>query len=197
MKQLSIEEKAKRYDEALEKANNTIEVNQAISDIVECVESLFPELAESEGERIRKYIVEAVELHKDFTQGRKERIYAWLEKQKERNTNTHLPSFDEAQGTPIVKQGEQNPWSEEDEQYLLVCKNALAKYQTTDKWDAHIIFHWLENKLKSLRPQNRWKPSEEQLYALRSVVTKLKHSDNKCQETIEDLYYDLEKLKEK
>ena len=117
---------------------------------------------------------------------------------------------------------EQKPstWSEEDEQYLLVCKNALAKYQTTDKWDACIISHWLENKrkslkervqpqpkqewseededvinhllaicagakryrqfagclqeditkyqtwLKSLRPQNHWKPSEEQMGAL-------------------------------
>ena len=45
---------------------------------------------------------------------------------------------------------EKNPaWSEEDEQYLLVCKNALAKYQTTDKWDARIISRWLENKLKA------------------------------------------------
>ena len=39
-------------------------------------------------------------------------------------------------------------WSEDDEQYLLVCKNALEKYQTTDKWDANIIFHWLKNKIK-------------------------------------------------
>ena len=45
-----------------------------------------------------------------------------------------------------------------------------------------------------IRPQNQWKPSEEQLIALRSVVTELKHSDNKHQETIEDLYNDLKKL---
>ena len=43
-------------------------------------------------------------------------------------------------------------WSEEDEQYLLVCKNALSKYQVSDKWDAGIISRWLENKLKPLRP---------------------------------------------
>ena len=58
MKELSIEEKAKRYDEAMEKAKNTIEVNQAIPDIVECVESLFPELTESGEEEIRKEITE-------------------------------------------------------------------------------------------------------------------------------------------
>jgi len=43
-------------------------------------------------------------------------------------------------------------WSEEDEQYLLVCKNALNKYQRSDNWDASIISNWLENRLKSLRP---------------------------------------------
>ena len=56
-------------------------------------------------------------------------------------------------------------WSEEDEQYLLVCKNALAKYQITNKWDAGIISRWLENKLKSLKervqPQQKPTWSEE------------------------------------
>lgn len=50
--------------------------------------------------------------------------------------------------------------------------------------------------LKSLKERYTWKPSDEQIYALRSVVTELKHSDNKYQETIEDLYQDLKKLRE-
>lgn len=41
-------------------------------------------------------------------------------------------------------------WSKDDEQYLLVCKNALAKYQVSDKWDANIIYNWLKNKLQKL-----------------------------------------------
>lgn len=61
-------------------------------------------------------------------------------------------------------------WSEEDEQFLLVCKNALAKYQVSDKWDANIISRWLENKLKSLKPQNRWKPSAEQIDAIGMAI---------------------------
>lgn len=48
--------------------------------------------------------------------------------------------------------------------------------------------------LKSLRPQSQWKPSSGQIFALRAVVNELKRSDNKYQETIEDLYNDLEKL---
>lgn len=39
-------------------------------------------------------------------------------------------------------------WSQDDEQYLLVCKNALQKYESTDKWDANIIYNWLKNKLQ-------------------------------------------------
>ena len=65
---------------------------------------------------------------------------------------------------------EQKPWSEEDDQYPLVCKNALAKYQVSDKWDAIIISRWLEDKLKSLRPQNTWKPSDEQMDALHDAA---------------------------
>ena len=75
----------KAYKEALERAKQ-IEDNPYTAhwDVMkETVEYVFPELRESENERIRKDIVEAVELHKDFTQGRKEHIYAWLKKQGE------------------------------------------------------------------------------------------------------------------
>ena len=84
----TIEEKARRYDEALERAKNTIEVNQAIPDIVECVESLFPELSESEDEKIRKALIEHVKgIYKDpcTEEISKERdmFLAWLEKHGE------------------------------------------------------------------------------------------------------------------
>ena len=49
----------------------------------EVAEQYFPELAESEDEKVRKAIIQAVELHKDFTQAKKEKNYAWLEKQGE------------------------------------------------------------------------------------------------------------------
>ena len=94
-----------------------------------------------------------------------------------------------------IKVLEQNTtdWSKEDEQYLLVCKNALAKYQITDKWDACIISQWLENKLKSLRPQNRWKPSDEQMNTLEYYMYTL--ICNKRKEILFGLYTDLKKLK--
>ena len=48
---------------------------------------------------------------------------------------------------PVTKTGDKE-WSKQDELFLLVCKNALAKYQTTDQWDSNIISQWLEEKLK-------------------------------------------------
>lgn len=47
-------------------------------------EYIDPDLKESEDEKIRKDIVAAVETYGDFTQGRKEEIYAWLKNQGER-----------------------------------------------------------------------------------------------------------------
>ena len=56
-------------------------------------------------------------------------------------------------------------WNRDDEQYLQVTKNALAKYQVSDQWDANIISRWLENKVKSniLQPQQEWSDDDERL----------------------------------
>lgn len=87
----------------------------------------------------------------------------------------------------IEQQKEQKPaeWSEEDEQYLLVCKNALNKYQRSDHWDANIISKWLENWLKSLRPS--WKPSEEQIEALENSTALTEEQGAALYSLIQDL----------
>ena len=87
MKELSIEEKAKAYDRALEiaKAWCKIDNNDLSNDDLE---TIFPELKESEEERIRKEIIEYIKTgtyHKDWL--------AWLEKQSDK----HLINFDEAE----------------------------------------------------------------------------------------------------
>lgn len=83
-------------------------------------------------------------------------------------------------------------WSEEDDQYLLVCKNALAKYQASDKWDAKIISRWLENKLKA--PQKQWKPSEKQMKALHDLNLTGNISYTGQRQVLIELYNDLKKL---
>ena len=83
-------EKAKAYDEALKRAKEAAEKGMVSHNFVS---DIFPELNESEDEKIMKDIVEAVELHKDFTQERKEHIYAWLEKQDEKTSDKAEPKF--------------------------------------------------------------------------------------------------------
>jgi len=97
-KVMSYEEK---YKDALEKARAFYETKSPDCLILE---SIFPELAESEDERIRKAIVELIKynggclqlLDKPFGDVPMNAMLAWLE-----------------------KQGEQKPaWSEEDEQFF-------------------------------------------------------------------------------
>ena len=88
MKELSIVEKAKRYDEALTKARNI--VNSINVGLIgkDSFEAVFPELRESNDERIRKAIVKMIS---DIDGGSpfekygiiKKEALAWLEKQGE------------------------------------------------------------------------------------------------------------------
>lgn len=74
---MTIEEKAKRYDEALEKAKTLKEISTN-TEVVGYMDELFPELKESEDERTRKEILDYI----DKATGCK-RWVAWLEKQGE------------------------------------------------------------------------------------------------------------------
>lgn len=86
----TIEEKAKAYDEALERAEHVKLTNT--KEIVAAAEYIFPELSESEDERIRKWIVAEIK-HQYLVDGKK--IYceeakdalAYLKKQKEQNSD--------------------------------------------------------------------------------------------------------------
>ena len=87
---MNIEEKAKAYDEALEKARIYRDNAKAVEEYssVARYENIFPELRESEDERIRKRIVLLVE---QFAQGlNKGPMLAYLEKQKEQKPDIEL-----------------------------------------------------------------------------------------------------------
>ena len=89
----SIEEKAKRYDKAIEKAKiwqaHLYDVSD--KDYADELNYIFPELKESEDERIRKVLIGWINLEPStsfndtFDGFSKEQILAWLEKQG--NTN--------------------------------------------------------------------------------------------------------------
>lgn len=91
MKELSTEEKAKRYEEAIEKLHEIITMNNKPVNPKEIGEYLFPELKESEDERIRKQIISFL---KEFEHDHYRSLdfsswIAWLEKQGEQNLHVN------------------------------------------------------------------------------------------------------------
>ena len=150
MKELSIEEKAKAYDEAIEKFEvilNLSTVKESGTIFADDVRKIFPALAESEDEKIRKrlisYFKSQVEANKD---GNTEVLctynkwIAYLEKQGEhanfrnkiqigdkvtRNTDGVLVNLSQLEriAKKDKKQGEQKPYGLRDE-----CKDCQCNY---------------------------------------------------------------------
>ena len=87
MKELTIEEKAKAYDEALERAkaiNNEKDVDVE-SGTTTC-EYIFPELKESEDEKIKKEIISILRnTYWTSNRNRFNELVAWLEKQRDKD----------------------------------------------------------------------------------------------------------------
>ena len=78
----------KKYKDALEKAKSMIDDLRKGEDIlaVSNLESMFPELKESEEERIRKEIIRVLKGEISFTSEKEnEKFIAWLEKQGDKN----------------------------------------------------------------------------------------------------------------
>jgi len=164
----TIEEKAQAYDEALARAKKLCEY-PTTQPFVSTLEEIFPELAESNDEKIRKALIG--ELNTYFDKDTKidgfsiERIIAWLEDQGQhykfrngiqigdkvtRNDAGVLVNLSQLKrvAKPNEKQAEQKPaWSEEDERMFNSCCAAVAAadyYTLDDKQD-------IEDWLKSIR----------------------------------------------
>lgn len=178
MKELTIEQKSQRYDEALGRAK---EMRTTLSDKA-ISEYIFPELKENEDERIRKAIV------KYFT------------------SSITNPDY-EIYGIPfkkvlswLEKQGEQKlAWSEEDEMFVhglirgLTAKRDIHGHTTfsSDCIDITETINWLKSLKDRVQPRNQWKPSKEQMKALWNV-----YQGGKEQAELATLYNDLKKLRE-
>ena len=91
---------------------------------------------------------------------------------------------------------EQKPaWSEEDEKFINEIEESLLAYKLIVMDNDKELANYIEkeiNLLKSLRPQNTWKPSEEQMDALR-YVTNFDYGGYKS--ILVSLYEQLKKLK--
>ena len=83
MKELSIEEKARRYDEAIKRAKELLEIGVKDTRDKRVVLSFFPELKESEDEKMRKSIIYALRNGGFYDNDKTDEAIAWLEKQGE------------------------------------------------------------------------------------------------------------------
>lgn len=98
MKELSIEQKARAYDEALEKAKRLY----GEGTITECLCHIFPELKESRDEKIRKLLIRLFtsNTNEKFDDVSTQDILAWLEKQKQDDLTNYKKTssnYDEAE----------------------------------------------------------------------------------------------------
>ena len=136
-------EKAKAYDEALERAKAMIDDLRKGEDIlaVSDLEAMFPELRESEDERIRKELINFILYKaKGVSEEQEHSWVTYLEKQKEQKpTNSEKPK----------------EWSEEDDALLKEIVSFFKDGTVKLQHDLDLYAGFLQNKFKSLRPQPR------------------------------------------
>ena len=176
-------EKAKKYDEALKRARQALDKIQPENrGVIKLIKDAFPELKESEDERIRKDIIHYIlyETKGTISEDTEHTWVKWLEKEKEQKP---VPiSCSHGNGT-------QAEWSEEDEDFI----NMLIlhfNYLIDKGGDSVETYKSYIKKLKSLRPS--WKPSEEQMNGLAHAIN-LDVYDAK-RYGLDSLYNDLKKL---
>ena len=168
MKELTIEEKAQAYDEAIKRAKELLEIGLKDTRGKRVVLSFFPELKESEDERIREELIELIGCMHD-ADSRKGAWLAWLEKQKSveeivAKCKTSWYNKGKIQGQieglsdeekywqgwhdALKEQGEQKPakWSEEDEMIVLSIEQIMnrASFLSTPK-QMNEIRTWLKS----------------------------------------------------
>ena len=221
----TIEEKAKAYDEARERAKQV--KLTGMKENVAAAEYIFPELAESEDEKVRKKLIGIFTNQSlcDVYNLKSEDVLAYLEKQKEQKpaewseedwklldeVREHIIDFigDKPDLTPnkiyegfldlidrlkFAKPKPKQEWSEEDEKMLNgIIGRGCSQIPFTEPGLRGEQIDWLKNKLKYLRPQPHWKPSEEQMKALYETWY-ICSVDAKNRDILESLYEQLKKL---
>jgi len=118
------EEKAKAYDEALEKARQLC-LYPTTKPFINDLQDLFPELKESEDERIRKELIEFTKTRGGF----KQEWITWLEKQGE--TSTILSNSSNI-GNVTLSEEEQNRFAK---CVLTSCASSFIDYLDAHKYE--------------------------------------------------------------
>ena len=189
----------KAYKEALELMKDCIPDGNGFVNIRPC--DIFPELAESEDERIRKRIIHA--LHGDVLDMEEtKKAIAWLEKQGEQkqSSDAYLKGYDDGLRVNLEMQGEQkSAWSEVDKDFMYDTLSNLTELKGTfgeEYCNIGKCIEWLKSLKDRVQPQTTWKPSDEQMDALRQMLQDGEYPSLGDRMVLTELYGDLKKLKE-
>ena len=216
------EEKARAYDEAIERAKESYKV--CGHDFDAELEYIFPELCESEDEGIRKELVNLVKSYGPVNAEPEKYslMLAWLEKQKPAEWSEEdkelledaihvVKTRDNAYGQETSKTQDwlkslrpqkkcgYNPYKAVVESIAEMCRHYdKASHSALRDFYDNVKVKCKEAKEYDAKyPQKQWKPSEEQMKALklaRSFVTDDFSDNPTLSDVLKSLYNDLKQL---
>jgi hypothetical protein len=174
----------KKYNEALERAKMILCNLGEGSGNIRDIESIFPELTESEDERIRKWLLDyAVEMIAGLESDISLSTYDGI-KGHDPEAEAELAQWQKARAY-FEKQKEQKPaeWSEEDEKLIEEVCRCLCEYagyyKEKDMEAVNNHLFKLSQRLKSLpmrcpKKSDNWKPSEDEERLINTSISFLK-----------------------
>ena len=214
MKELTIQDKAELYDKALKQIKECTPDENGFVTIYP--KEIFPELNVTEDELMKIDLIDYFEelpdlicngehIEGSYRGHYKKDIIAWLEKQgnkdeeililKDQIESLHaaIKALKEAHKIEIEKQGEQNPtWSEYDEVMLhsIISDFKGFKHDNTSSLEPHFdnAIDWI----KSLKDRYTWKPTEEQINAIKLARNSFVRNDSSGYSFINKILFKLE-----
>lgn len=181
MKELSVEEKAKAYDEALENARQEYNTTENV-ERKQWLEGLFPELVESEDEKTRKALISFLKspfVNENITDEKVAPWLAWLEKQGELvnslskgldNAHERIDELIQKNNKLCIKLEQKPAWTEEDEKILkdILVDVKFEGYNNDMLANSYKKINWLKS-LKD-RVQSKQKLNEHDNYVINKVL---------------------------
>lgn len=191
----------KMYKKALEIAKSKIS-NVDRKDrlyYVDDIEEIFPELKESEDEKIRNDILYFLEEQRKAGGLNRPDWIAWLEKQGDKKSSKSMILWHDVSEEPQEMHELLCEWKSEDAVWHDVAFyhtdtktfwNGSSQIIDVTKWARIDDISWL----KTLRPYKQWKPSEEQMTILQYLVENSSHPNPNIIPILESLYEQLKAL---
>ena len=176
MKELSLEEKAKRYDTALDKIADAVEAGTIEQGLAKW---LFPELCDNEDEKIRDEIVLYIGAKDDISLDTHNKWLSWLEKQSKENMVEAL-RLEYEKGKFDALQEQRKEWTSEDLWNRNEIMDILKEYNRDD------LINWLEKQEQKSTTQHKFNIGDTIKYVGdREEFTREEH---KIKEVLNDCY---------